>query len=384
MLLARKIVKDSKGREHSMVVLRVATSDGTLGEVTIPASRYNQLDSAVRAQAYKLPPYMLEKKAWDSSDPIAFYVSQLAYTEATMFEKLRYPALWKELVPVSYEAPPWARTVEYQTFDKTGKGKRIASNGTDIPLVDVALGRRQVQVESGGLGYSYTMDELQASQQLKQPLDALRMSTVIDGVNRHLNDVCLVGENQFSGLLNNSNITPTAATTGAWDTADPLLVLADINKMITGIYEDTGTNDVVTDIGIPIKALSAINTRIVTTTSGGVTVPTPMTIMKFLMENNMSKLLRNVDIKFHGIPDLETAGTLAHDGTPGTSSRVIYYVNNPDRLIMHIPQTLQFLAPQLERLAVVVPAWYRYAGLEIRYVKSVRYQDNVLSTDPAT
>jgi hypothetical protein len=32
---------------------------------------------------------------------------------------------------------------------------------------------------------------------------------------------------------------------------------------------------------------------------------------------------------------------------------------------MHVPQPHQFLAPQLERLSVVVPGHYRYAGMDV-------------------
>lgn len=396
MLLARHTVKDSKtGKSFDMALVKVVV-DGNWSEEYVPYGRWKHINDCLRAQAHAWDVEML-KRVTDSSDPIAFYVSQLAYTEAKMYARQRVPPIWKELVPVSYEAPPWAETVEYQTYDETGIGKRISPNGQDIPLVDAKFGRKQIQVESGGLGYSYNMQLLIASQQLKRPLSDIRMTASMNGYNRHMNIVALWGEMNFSGLFNNSAITPVAATTGAWDTAgtDPAAILRDINTGIKAVYQNSGTNAVVDTIALPIDALSALNDRILTVTTSGGTTNVPaggMSLLKYLKENNISKLTRGVDINFVGIPadpssgghDLNSIGTIAHNGSGSTGkSRVVYYAKQEDFVRMHIPQPLQFLAPQLERLAVVVPAHYRYAGTEITYPKTVYYQDSVLAADVA-
>jgi hypothetical protein len=119
----------------------------------------------------------------------------------------------------------------------------------------------------------------------------------------------------------------------------------------------------------------------VSSSSGGVIVPTNMTILAFLKANNLAKLQKNIDINFVGVPGLETAGVLTGDGSYSGKSRVIYYKKDPDRCVMHVPQPLTFLAPQLRLLEVVVPGYYRYAGFELRYPKSLYYQDKVLAAD---
>ena len=67
---------------------------------------------------------------------------------------------------------------------------------------------------------------------------------------------------------------------------------------------------------------------------------------------------------------LETAGT-------GNTTRAVFYVKSPDRLVMHIPQPLRFLAPQAVNLSIKVPGTYRYAGLEVRYLKSMYYMEGM-------
>ncbi len=393
MLLARKTVSDEKtGLQRNMVQVQVVDG-GTYKKVWLPAERYDRIMMGMKALEAQLP----MRTAFDSTDPLAFYVSQLAYTEAAMQKRLRVPVIYKDLVDISTEAPPWAETVEYQTFDEVGKGRRLASNATDIPLVDVKMGRRQIQVSGGGLGYHYTMQELRASQQLKQPLSQLRMNAAMIAFERHMNDVALFGETigsssvGYAGLFNNSGITPVQAAVGGWDdpATSPITILSDINTAITAVYENTGSVDVPTHIAMPIKALSALGSRMVSASQGGVVVPTSMSILAWLKANNLAKLLKNVDLTFIGVPvdldgarSLDTVGTKTHAGANSTGlSRVVYWVKNPDRAVMHIPMRLTFVAPQYEGLGVKVPGEYRYCGTEIRYVKSVYYQDSVLATE---
>jgi hypothetical protein len=305
--------------------------------------------------------------------------------EARMFEKQKVPPLWKDLVPVSYEAPPWAETVQYTTFERVGQGKRLNADASDIPKVGVKFGKKQVQVEGGGLSYSYNVQDLIASQQLKRSLPDLLMSASVDGANLHLNEVALFGEDNFYGLSNvpQTVVTPVVATTGSWDDMDtaPTAILADVNAAITAIYKNTGTNDFPDTVAMPIDALNALGTRLVTSTTGGVTVTSNMTILAFLKENNLAKQQRGININFVGVPGLETAGVLTGDGSYSGKSRVIYFKKDPDRCVMHVPQPLTFLAPQLRLLEVVVPGHYRYAGFELRYPKSLYYQDQVLKAD---
>jgi hypothetical protein len=393
MLLGRKTVADEKtGLQHNMVQVQVVDG-GTYRKVWLPAERYDRMLMGMKALEAQLP----AKTAFDSTDPLAFYVSQLAYTEAQMYKKLRVPVIYKDLLDISTEAPPWAETVEYQTFDQIGRAKRLASNATDIPLVDVKFGRRAIQVSGGGIGYHYTMQELRASQQLKQPLSQLRMNAAMIAFERHMNDVALFGETigsssvGYAGLFNNSGITPVQAATGGWDdpATSPMTILSDINTAITAILQNTGSVDAPTHVAMPLEALSALGSRMVSASQGGVVVPTSMSILAWLKANNLAKLTKGIDLEFIGIPSdpdgaasLNTVGTKTHGGGNSTNlSRVVYWVKNPDRAVMHIPMRLTFVAPQYEGLGVKVPGEYRYCGTEIRYVKSVYYQDSVLASE---
>jgi hypothetical protein len=372
---------------------------GSGREATLTGRAAYRFDEILAGMKYCAPMFGVGPKSiFDSTDPMNWSVSQLAYTEARMLQRFRVPVIYKDIVPVSYEAPPWAETVEAEEFDETGMGQITAPNSTDMPFADAQFNRRLIEVKGGKIGYHYDVHELEVSQQLKKPISDLRMRAAVKGFERHMNLIALAGDaaQKIVGFWNNTKITPVAATTGNWDNpaTSPLAILADVNQGIQAVYQNSGTNAVVTDICMPIEALNALATTILAATSGGVTAPVAMSILAFLKQNNFSKLQKNVDIVFHGIPadpdnlmsTLNTAGTLKHNGNaivPGTpSSRVVFYAKDEEYLVMHQPLTLQFLAPQPRGTDVVVPGRYRFTPIDIRYPKTVYFLDNVLKADP--
>ena len=416
MLISKAQVKGADGYPTECRTLRLfdGNPQGRLVELTNHvakdgrrlnfASRYDQITKALTAHGYIFDSDG-PRAVYDSTDPLTWNISQLAYTEANMLEKFRVPVIYKKLIPVSFEAPPWADSVQTEEFDNIGVGQIVAANATDMPFADAKFGRRLIEVKGGKIGYKYNVQELIESQQLKKPLSDLRMKAAMIGYERHMQVIALRGDTAHGlyGFWNqpSTKITPVVAPTGNWDSTSTsaLSILADINLAITAVYSNSKTNALVTDIALPMDALSALNNTILSASSGGVIVPTAMSLLAYIKANNMSKLQANIDIQFHGIvPDTKDDGTtdttvgsslnytgaFKHSGAAignGTCSRVVYYAKSQENLVMHQPLTLQFLAPQPRNDEVVVPGRYRFTPVDIRYPSTVYYQDNVLKAD---
>ena len=95
MFLERKQIKDSKtGRTFDMAVIQVFDA-GRKVERMVPYERWEFLNRSIRHQAPAMWPLDEMKRATDSTDPLAFFISELAHTEAKMFEKQKIPPLWK-------------------------------------------------------------------------------------------------------------------------------------------------------------------------------------------------------------------------------------------------------------------------------------------------
>jgi hypothetical protein len=345
----------------------------TLGDgrsVQVDEARYNSLDT-LRAHAGLITGV----EGRDAQEAMAFIVSQLAYTEATVFERLYTPMQYEKLIPITNEAGEWAEAIRYEIYDYAGRGKRTSGKGKDINLVDIAYADKSFPVVNGDIGYDYTTEELRRTAFLRRPIPERKLAAAIDGYRRHMNQVGLFGEQNLTGLFNNANVPHGNAPNGTWqatynaaNTADAQAaavakILSDINALITGVWTTTQFNDQITDIVIAPTPYAFIGSTPRSANSD-------KTILQYLKENNIAKLERNIDINFTAGYGLDTAGVAG-------TKRMLGYVKSDLRLVMHIPLPLRFLAPQLVGLSVEVPGEYKYSGVEWRYPSSAYYMDNL-------
>jgi len=299
----------------------------------------------------------------DAANGIGFLISQLAYTEQQVFQVMREPLQYAQLIPISTAAGEWAETIRYETTDNVGRGKRITASGKDIPMANVLDGDASMPVVLGGIGYEYNTEELRKAAFLRRPLPQRRLNAAIDAYERHMNDVALNGEDNLPGFVNNPSVSSGNAPNGSWAPTDPDKILADVNALILQIWTATAKVDVLTDIVLPNAEYAMIST----TRMAGFS---DKTVLSWLKENNMAKLERGVDINFTALTSLASAGA-------GGTARMIGYVKRPNRLVFHIPMPLRFLAPQPVALAMQIPGEYKYSGVEWYYPQSAYYMDGI-------
>jgi hypothetical protein len=309
----------------------------------------------------------------DSQEAMAFIISQLAYTESTVFEVQYIPQQYKELIPVTNEAGEWADTIRFEVFDYAGRGKRSSGKGRDINEVDVAYADQSFPVYNGDIGYSYTTEELRRTAFLRRPISELKLRAGLEGYERHMNEVGLFGESNLTGLFNSAFVPQSNAPNGGWiaglvaaPTTYVLKVLQDVNTLIYNIWAGSLFNDLPTDIGLPPAEFNFLATTLVVING----VATTKTLLQQLAETNLATAQYAKKVNFFPGYGLDTQGV-------GGTTRMIGYVKNPLRLIMHVPMPLRFLAPQLLGLSVQIPGEYKYSGVVFRYPKSAGYMDAV-------
>lgn len=307
---------------------------------------------------------------FDASEAIAFLTSQLAHVETTVYEKQRQPMQYQRLVPISTEAGEYATSIEFQTYDYAGRGKKHSGRAGDVSKVDVAYGQKSIPISHGAIGYDYSQQELRESSFLRRPLNVTRAAAAMEAYERHINGVMLTGETEsnFTGLFNNANVPQGNVAAGVggvtWALKTPLEILKDINDAFTAIWTTTQFND----IGDTV-AISPAQYAYIATTPLSATFPNK-TILQYLKENCLPKVERGVDVDF--VPGYGLAGAGA-----GGTNRFMIYTKNPTRLKGHLPMPLRFLAPQMEGLMVEIPGEYRYSGVTFYYPKSALYRDGI-------
>lgn len=300
--------------------------------------------------------------AMDAQTGIGFLISQLAYTEAQVFSRMRPPMQYAQLIPISTEAGDWADSIRYETQDHVGRGKRISASAQDIPMANVLIGEGGMPVQLGGIGYEYSTEELRRTAYLRRPLPTAKLNAAIDGYERHMNDVGLNGEIELPGLVNNPQITAGTAPNGSWSADAPDEILADVNYGIQKVWTNTAYTDVVTTIALPPDEYALLFTTRLPNTD--------LTLLDWVKAHNIAMTERGQQIELVAVAGLQGAGT-------GGTNRALFYVKRPDRLVMHIPMSLRFLAPQAIALMTKIPGEYKYSGIEWYYPQSGYYMDGI-------
>jgi hypothetical protein len=347
-----------------MPIKQITLGDGRV--VAVDESRFRAFD-AMRPELARHVTADGDFVGRDSQEALSFLVSQLAYTEGQVFERQYQPMQYEQLLPISYEAGEAADSIRYEIYDYAGRGKRTSGKGKDINLVDVAYADKSFPVEYGNIGYDYTIEELRRTAFLRRPISERKQVAALDGFRRHMNDVGLFGEvaSGITGLFNNALVPQGNAPVGAWQTGPktPAQILSDINTLILNVWNNTAYNDMVTDVAMAPAAFAYISSTPRSDNSD-------KTILQYVIENNVAKVQRGQVINFQPGYGLDTAGA-------GSTRRMMAYVKSDQRVVMHIPLALRFLAPQMLGLTVQVPGEYKYSGVEFRYPKSAYYMDGI-------
>jgi hypothetical protein len=297
--------------------------------------------------------------AKDAGEAESFSIGQLTYLEQKAFARWYQPMRYEEILQgcLDYSAGPAAKAIDYLVTDQVGIGRRMSPGSNDVPMVDLAYAKITIPVQSGGIGYDYTQEDLRTSAFLRQPLPDTKQVQSIVAYKRHLNLVALQGEtpSNLKGLYTNTSVTAANRASGAiWNAATADTIVADIIDAYSNFRTGTGGNEVPTKIVFPLSTRNLLYKPRSTVSD--------TTIQKFIEDT--------LKVTIHDDIALETLGA-------GATKRVVFLNSSNDNIVFHIPMPLQFLAPQLHGYRVVVPAEYKYGGLEIRRIQTVRYMDGV-------
>lgn len=291
----------------------------------------------------------------DSQQLQSFLVSQLAYTEARVLSKEYAPREYRNLLPVVTEGGDWAKSIRRELRDRAGRGKRITDQASDLPLVNVEYGEESIPVYDGGIAYEYGITELAQSARLGRPLSTELPDAAYEGYEDHLNAVAMSGEAPLLGMFDQTNVPTDTVTGGGWQNLTPDQILAQLNAQISAFVSNSKTRHWPDTWVMSFTRLSYLaSTRI---PDGG-----DKTILSFLIENNIARRNRGIEMRFTSAPEL--------DATP---NKTFLYVRREDVIRFHLPKPLAFLPPQPFALKIKVPGHYRYAGVEVIRGSATRY-----------
>jgi hypothetical protein len=303
-------------------------------------------------------------------DGLGFYISQLASLESKIYEA-KYTAInFAEMVPVVTDLPEWADSWDYVSYDGVTVGKFIGSSADDLPNVSLSANKTSVPIGYAGNEFSYSLDELRKSQQLRIPIDTSQAKLAFRGSQEHLQRLAYFGDASrgMTGLFNNPNVALDNSTVN-WATATGAAIVADMNDLLTEVWINSANTH------LP-NALAIDSVRYAQIATAPMSQEFPnKTILQFFKETNLYTTTTGQPIRI--FPRLQlTAASLAANGVSnGGKARMLAYELNDENLGMANPMPWRALAPQMRGLNVVVPAEYKGSGVSIRYLFSAAYRD---------
>lgn len=276
-----------------------------------------------------------------------FAARQLDYVKARTYDRKLPQMNGLMLVPQSSDAPEWAETITYKSYDQVGMAKIIANYADDLPRVDVNGKETTVPVRTIGDSYGYNINELLASTALGANLPERKATAARRAVEIKMNQIAMVGDAKYGlyGITNHPNIGTTAGITGDWaGAATGAQIVADVDILYAAVT--TQSKDVHTPnrFAIPSTALAAMKRKYIADTGG-------KSAFTMVRENYP-------DMQIIGLAELEDVG--------GNSLSIIGEFSEENASLETVMAFNQ-LPAQARNLELVVPCMARTGGVSVHY-----------------
>jgi hypothetical protein len=272
----------------------------------------------------------------------------------TEYADIKYSAI----LPISTEVGNGHDSYTYRVYDKVGSMKIIQDRASDLPRADVVRKEVTNNVRSLGSSFGYTIQETRAAALVPgMSLDTRRASAVRRAYEEITQEIAYFGDvaNGLTGFFNNTQvdkIVPDKWFDTGGITTDEMLEL--LNEPATRMVQNSNMKESPDTMLMPYNVYRKISTTPRSTTSD-------TTVLEFFLRTN--PFIKSVE-PINELEATKSSGFLSKD-------RIITYNRSNEKLELHLPQPLEFFAPQLKGLEYTVPAHARIGGTAVYYPKSV-------------
>lgn len=289
-----------------------------------------------------------------------FFGRQLEYVKTKSYDKKFTQLKSRQIVPPSFEAPNWARTITYEQFDQVGMAKIVSDYAEDFRSVDVVAKEFTAKVKSLGTGFQYNVQEIREAQATGKALNARRATAARRAAMQLENKLTYFGDAQhgLGGFFNNPNVPVVVLpNAGTWDTLTPDQILQNLSAVANNAIKVSNGVESSNTMLLPIDEYTEISDRPRSSTSD-------TTIIEYFLKAN--PFIQSID----WVEELKDGG--------GTGvKRMIAYDRSPEAQTVEIPQEYEQFNPQEKGLAFKVPAHMRFAGVLFYYPLSATYANIV-------
>jgi len=285
-------------------------------------------------RAYKNPHFR------DDANAVAFQRDLEHIMAATYEERLPHLAMANgEVLPIRSTVPRGMRTWRYPVISAVGVAQFFSLDSwASMPMVDLDMDYETGEVHTFGLGYSYSISDVETARATGMDLTPHKATAAKRGDDKLLNDIGISGDakRNLLGLTNLPNGTVVDAPAGAggktrWTATSGKKtfqeMVDDLNLAVDTMM------DLTDDIERPnIIYLPNAEYRVAQNTHAGTDANSPNVIQRFLADNPEVRAIKV-------LRELKTAGT-------GGRPCILAFREDPNHLWLEVPVPFEQMGPK--------------------------------------
>lgn len=288
----------------------------------------------------------MQVQTLDAITKSAFVKEQLEHVFSKVYEKKHPELKCRTHIPTDFEAGPAVENVSFDIYEDVGMAKIVAANAGDWPRVDVVAKRHTSQVVSLGDEYAYTFQDVRRSMATGRNLSERKAMVAKKGIMRAEDYLAYMGDSDAGqlGLL-------TYPTTPR--------ILSDIS-----ITDPTIANNIkLQRLNYWAKTPRRIAEFEVTAC---LMAPSEYEFLESTARSDQSDTFL-MDLFRKSNPNINFVDWCSHCEGAGIngSNVMIFYVRDPDYVILSIPSDFEQLEPDFGGRETIISCHERFAGIQM-------------------
>lgn len=324
--------------------------------------------------------FTFDRSSLDSTG--AFLVGELERLDQTLHEPL-VAVTWgrdidlREDVTIGDDVSSFTNSTFAAPGGVIPNGKNwIGKDTTAIPGISVDIGKTAQALNLWGMELKYSLPELASAIQLGRPVDQQKFKGMRLKYQMDIDESVYVGDATlgYYGLCNTTAVTPynvTADGTGAttqWANKTPTQILADVNALISTVWEASGWAVMPDRLLLPPSQYSYLVTQLISQAGS-------QSILKFILENNLA-IQQGKRLQIYPVKWLIGLGVGGTPGVLGTVDRMVAYTKDAERV--RYPLTgLQRTQLQFNSIYHVCTYFGKLGQMEFVYPETIGYADGI-------
>jgi len=294
------------------------------------------------------------------SDAVLAFTRQLEQIETDLHKVEYAKGHAVEIIPVKTDVDRGAKSLTARAYDRVGRARRISTMADQWPKVDVSGKEITSYFANYGIAQQIDLQEQWSADFANIPLKQLLDDAAREAVDQEVDEVAWFGDSDINvtGFANNPLVPLVPEITGAWPTATPSEILADMQKVVNAVKNGSNGVERADSLALPDDLFSLVSSTFIGASAPGETV---LSMFK----------KANPNIAVFESFKLRTADA------PRTGSRMVAFSANPRKVALLAPM-LFFILPVIDLGGnLEIRSLCRLGGVRFLYPLSAAYMDGL-------